>query len=221
MKTLSIKLLAGLALCASVQTNAAGVYITEWMYSGDGGEFVELTNLSGGDIDFSGWSYDDESRLPSTFDLSGFGIVANGESVIFTEDSAVQFRTDWGLDASVKVLGGVSNNLGRGDEINIYGAFNGSTFPLIDTLLYGDEDITGTIRTKDISGNPISNAALGANDATLWVLSSVGDIYSSYTSLNGDIGNPGAYNPIPVPAAVWFFGTALLGFAGFRSRIAK
>lgn len=214
-------LIAAMSLSAGAHAISAdsGVYITEWMYSGNGGEFVELTNLSGGDIDFTGWSYDDDSQVAGTFDLSGFGIVADGESVIFTEDDAAIFRSDWSLNSSVKVLGGVSNNIGRGDEINIYGAFDGTTFPLIDTLTYGDNDFPGTIRTKDISGNPSTESALGANDVSLWVLSSLGDMFGSYESSNGDIGNPGSYSAVPVPAAVWLFGSALLGLISQRKRV--
>jgi len=153
-----------MAISSQVSASTSGLFITEWMYSGNGDEFVELTNLSGSSIDFSGLSYDDESRLPATFDLSGFGMVANGESVIFTEATVAGFKTDWSLAASVKVLGSVSNNIGRNDEINIYGAFNGSSFPLIDSLTYGDGDFSGTIRTKEVSGRPNSMTALGAND---------------------------------------------------------
>ncbi len=214
-----ISMAVAAALAFSSQAQASGVYITEWMYSGNGEEFVELTNLSGGDVDFTGWSYDDESRVPATFDLSGFGIVADGESVIFTEDNAANFRAAWSLDASVKVLGGVSNNIGRNDEINIYGAFDGLSFPVIDTLLYGDSSyVPGSIRTKDISGNPINTAALGVNDALQWQHSSIGDAYGSYMSAAGDIGNPGSYNPVPVPAAVWLLGSGLLGLVGVARR---
>lgn len=213
--------IAALALSASAQAIVApttGVYITEWMYSGSDEEFVELTNLSGSTVDFAGWSYDDDSRLPGTFDLSGFGLVAPGESVIFTESNAAIFRLAWGLDASVKVLGDVSNNLGRNDEINIYGAFDGATFPVVDLLTYGDEDFPGSPRTKDISANPMSMAALGANDPTQWVSSAVGDAFGSWTSLSGDVGNPGSYSAVPVPAAAWLFGSALFGLLGLRRR---
>jgi len=207
---------AGLMLGGQASAATSGVFITEWMYSGNGGEFVELTNLSGSAVDFTGWSYDDESRLPGTFDLSGLGTVADGEAVIFTEDDAATFRADWGLDASVKVVGGVSNNIGRGDEINIYGAFDGATFPLVDSLTYGDEDFPGTIRTQEVSGRPSTLAALGANDVSLWVFSVVGDLDGSYLSANGDLGSPGTFNPVPVPAAVWLFGAGLAGLARMR-----
>ena len=166
LKTLTSAATLTLVLGAA-QANAAGIYITEWMYKGNGDEFIELTNLSGSAVDFSGWSYDDDSRTPGTFDLSGFGLVADGESVILTEANAADFRTDWGLDGAVRVLGGVSNNIGRSDEINIYESFNGSTFPLADVLTYSDEDFPGSIRTDEVSGNPGTLAALGANDVPI------------------------------------------------------
>lgn len=205
---------------SQASASSAGLNITEWMYSGNGAEFVELTNFSGGNIDFNGFSYDDSSRLPGTFDLSGFGIVANGESVIFTESTASDFRIDWNLNASVKVLGGVSNNIGRSDEINIYGVFDGSSFPLIDSLTYSDKNFPGTIRTKNISGRPGINLALGANDVSLWVLSSIGDIDNSYLSISGDIGSPGTSNisAIPVPAAAWLFASGVFGLISVGRR---
>ena len=222
-KTTTRMTLAALALAAASQANAvavSSVFITEWMYSGSGGEFIEFTNTGTTAVDFTGWSYDDDSRAPGTFDLSGFGVVAAGESVVITEDDAAQFRADWGLDSSVKVLGGYSNNIGRNDEINLYGAFDGVTFPLIDSLTYGDEDIPGSIRTKDVSGNPDSLAVLGVNDASQWVFSSQGDVYGSYLSANGDLGNPGSFNPVPVPAAVWLFVSGLAGLIGFKRKSA-
>ncbi|MDO8938292.1 MAG: lamin tail domain-containing protein [Methylicorpusculum sp.] len=210
--------LVAVLLLASNQASASGVrvHITEWMYSGNGGEYIEFTNLSGAGVDFTGWSFDDDSRLAGVFDLSGFGIVAHNESVIITEDTADNFREDWRLASTVKVLGGVTNNLGRNDEINLFNK-NGN---LIDRLAYGDQSFPGSIRTQRISGNPGSIAALGLNDPTLWALSSIGDLFNSYSSEIGDIGNPGqfAVSAVPVPAAVWFFGTALVGLASIKRR---
>lgn len=202
------------------QASAAGVYITEWAYQGGAGEFVELTNLGATAVNFSGWAFDDDSRITlaanGAFDLSGLGIVAAGESVLFTETDAESFRSYWGLSSSVKILGGVSNNLGRNDEINIYDNLG----QLVDRLAYGDQNFPGTIRTKTSSGRAIDQAALGANDPTQWVLSSVGDLEGSY-SVSGIIASPGqtSFAPaVPVPAAVWLFGSALLGLAGVARR---
>jgi predicted extracellular nuclease len=205
---------AAAVLLAAAQVYASGVYITEWMYSGANGEFVEFTNLSGSVVDFTGWSYADSSRLSGDVDLSSFGMVAAGESVILTETGADVFRTAWGLSSSIKVIGGnTKDNLGRNDEINLYDG-NGS---LVDRLTYGDQDISGSIRTQNVSGQPGSSAALGANDVNLWVFSEVGDAKGSYASISGDIGSPGT-TAVPVPGAAWLLGSGLAGLMGFVRR---
>ena len=202
-------LVAGPAVSA---TSAADIQITEWMYSGNGGEFIEFTNMGASAVDFAGWSYDDDSRLAGVFDLSGFGRVAVGESVIITESAAADFRADWSLAASVKVLGGYTNNLGRGDEINLFDA-GGS---LADRLAYGDQVFPGTVRTQNASGNPGSAADLAGSTVTAnWALASVGDGFGSYAAASGDIGNPGVYVAAPVPEpetyAMMLAGLALVG----------
>lgn len=195
-----------LAVAASAN---AGMTITEYMYSGTGGEFVEFTNLSGAPIDMTGWSYDDDSRIPGALDLSAFGIVMPGQSVLIAEDDEATFRSDWNLSASVLVIGGYTNNLGRNDEINLFDA-GGS---LAARLTYGDGDFAGTIRTQDFSGNPLASAE-GQNNINGWVLSAVGDSYGSYASVQGDVGNPGLY--IPTPGTIALIGLAGLGAARRR-----
>jgi hypothetical protein len=137
-------LAAAVVLFSATPVCASGVFITEWMYSGLNGEFIEFTNLSGTAVDFTGWSFDDDTRTPGSTDLSTFGMVAPGQSVILTEVEAAAFRAAWELSASILVLGGNSNNLGRNDEINLFDD-NGS---LVDRLTFGDQNIPGTIRTK-------------------------------------------------------------------------
>ena len=75
MKHTILALAAAAGLAQSAQAHAQ-VHITEWMYSGGSGEFIEFTNLGPAAVDFTGWSYDDESAIPGVFDLSGFGLVA-------------------------------------------------------------------------------------------------------------------------------------------------
>lgn len=191
-KNLGVVLALTLVSAMSLSASAAGVYITEWMYSGD--EFIEITNTGNTAVDMTGWSYDDDSRTAGTLSLSGFGIVAAGESVIISESLASEFRTTWGLAASVKVVGGNTANLGRADEINIYDTANN----LVDRLTYNDQTGKGP-RTQNISGN-IPPAALGTTgNATNAVLSFVGDAYGSKTA-SGFTANPGSY--IPEPASM-------------------
>lgn len=216
LSRLSLALLAGTVFLTLTSQAMAGLVITEWMYKGDGGEFFELTNTGDGAIDLSGWYFLDSHTDTNTFDLSSLGTVAAGESVIVTEDSASTFSSDWGLDASVKVLGGLGDaygyNIGGSDTINIYDASDS----LVDSLTYEKD----TIATNGASGNPIDLAALGADDDSLWVLSAVGDEYGSWASVLGDVGNPGVFtlSSVPVPGAVWLLGSGLLGIVGVRHR---
>jgi predicted extracellular nuclease len=209
MKKLIIMALAMLVI-AIPAANAAVVEITEWCYSGNDGEFIEFTNVSGANIDFTGWSFDDDSRVWGTIDLSGFGIVAPGECVILTEIDAATFRSNWNLAPWIKIIGGNTANLGRNDEINIY---SGST--LIDRLTFGDQSFPGTPRTQYKSCN-IPKTDFGYTTAqTTWTLASVGDSFNSWIGKHGDIGSPGV---IPEPSSVLALSTALVGFVGFCHR---
>lgn len=212
-------LAAAAALWAAAPAFAQNVQITEWMYSGNGGEFIEFTNMGSSAVDFSGWSYDDDSRTPGVFDLSAFGLVGAGESVVITEDAEATFRTAWGLDAAVKVIGSYTNNIGRSDEINLYGAGGVQ----IDQFAYSDEGFPGTIRTQGASGNPLSLAALVPTAVTAdWVLASAGDNFGSYASAHGDFGNPGTliFAPVPEPASIALLlaGLGVVGAAARRRR---
>ena len=138
-----------LGLLLTIAPLAQGqIVITEWMYAGANGEFIEFTNVGNDAVDMTGWSCDDSSQLPGTVDLSAFGVVAPGESVVLTEAPAADFATAWGL-SGVGIIGDLSTNLGRNDQINLYDA--GSA--LVDQLSFGDEDYPGTPRAKDASCN--------------------------------------------------------------------
>jgi predicted extracellular nuclease len=205
--------LAVFAVCAlRAEPAQAVVQITEWMYNPLGassGEFVEITNRGAAAVDMTNWSFDDSSRTAGSFSLASLGLLGAGESALITELTAANFRTEWGLAAFVKVVGGNTQNLSRGDEINIYDASSA----LVDRLTYDDQG-SGNVdgpRTQGISGNPPTLAALGANNASLWVLSTAGDAYGSAASVSADIGNPGKFLLVPEPAgAVIVWGLAAL-----------
>ncbi len=176
----------------------ADMRITEWAYSASNGEFIEFTNVGASPISLVGWSYDDDSRLAGVVDLSAFGTVEPGESVILTEAVEADFRLAWGLPSLVKVIGGNTTNLGRNDEINLFDA--GST--LVDRLTFGDQTFVGSIRTQNFSGNPGTPGVLGTNNVFGWVLSASGDSFGSVFSSFGDVGNPGVYVPEPSSLAL-------------------
>ncbi len=204
-----------LALClawAGPPARAAMV-ITEWAYQGNGGEYMEFTNMGGSSVDMTGWSYDDNTEVAGSVDLSSFGVVAPGESVILTDLTAAAFRTEWSLAASVKVIGENLQNLGRADEINLYDNANNR----IDWLAYNDQGSEGGPRTNLASANPATLAAVGAHDAHLWILSVPGDTFASRTSANGGVGNPGVFTLVPEPAGALLLGAAAPALLG-RSR---
>jgi predicted extracellular nuclease len=170
------------------------IQITEYLYVSNGStqrEFVELTNVGTTAIDLTDWSFDDNTQISGSFSIGDFGMVAPNESVIITETIALDFRTNWNLAESVKVIGGLNQGLGRNDEINIYD----NTGALVDRLTYGDEDFPGTVRARNASAWTTSNNLDTFTINAGWVLSSAGDVQNSVTATNGDIGSPGTFVP--------------------------
>jgi hypothetical protein len=207
-----------LAIAAALVANSASaaVYITEWQYNGS--EYIEFTNMSKFPVDMTNWSFDDDSRNPGTVDFTPFGVIGAGQSFILAEAEEAAFRLEWGLPESVKVIGGNQTNFGSNDEINLY-------FPtdaLADRLNYGHAaaDTPGSIQTLNISGNPITVAALGANDVYQWELGSLGDRHGTYMALSGVLGNPGYYvDAVPEPASLGLLLAACVtALVGFRRR---
>jgi len=223
MRQFSCWAAAGALLLHSGFGHAAtsGVAISEWMYNpvGSPGEFVELTNFGPTAVDFANWSFDDNTEQPGSESLAAFGIVQPGQSVVFTEAAADAFRSAWGLSAGVEVIGGITNNLGRSDEINIY---NGNT--LVDRLTFNDQG-SGSVkgpRTQGTSGRPGSAAVIGTNNASGWVLSAVGDVEGAWKSTGGDIGSPGRtsfhVSAVPEPASGALFGAGFVLLAAASRR---
>lgn len=207
MRIATRAVLSGLALASAA---SAQVRITEYLYDGVSGEYVEFTNVGAAAIDMTGWSFEDNNHPAgsvSYYSLSPIGNIQPGESIILTQALEADFRAAWSLPASVRVLDQLgtiaSHNLGRNDTINLLDA----SLNIVDVLRYGDQDFPGSVRATGRSANPLTPAALGANDPYQWVLATAGDSYGSYPSAGGESGNPGTY--VPEPASL-----ALLGIAG-------
>lgn len=172
--------------------STGGMRISEWMYSGASGEFIEFTNMSEANVDMTGWSFDDDRATAGAFDLSAFGVVEPGESVVLTEAVAEEFRVAWGLPGSVRIVGdlGVTggHNIGRNDVLNLYD----ETGDVVDRLAYGDQVFPGSVRTNGASGQACCEF-FGQNDVFTWELSELGDHFGSFAAITGELGTPGSY----------------------------
>lgn len=199
-------LVAGCIVLFLVPAASGDVVISEWMYSGTDGEFIEFTNVGPDPVDMTDWSYSDSDAAPGDL-LFGtvFGIIQPGESVILTEAVEADFRLAWALSDTIKILGSNTNsNLGRNDMINLYDAAGS----LVDSLSYGDQTYEYTPRTQNRSCN-IPATDYGYDVAqTTWVLASDGDEYGSWVSTGYDKGSPGLV--IPEPAALVLLAASLL-----------
>lgn len=165
-----------------------GMRFTEYLYSGGSGEFAELTNVGNSAVDMTGWSFDDSSATSGVLDLSSFGTVMPGESVIITDASAVDFATEWGL-SGVKILGDNSvAKLGRNDSMHVFD----SAGTLIDRLAYGDERYEYSVKAKDESAY-VCSGMVGQDSAFGYRESEVGDTQMSFSSTGGDLGSPGNF----------------------------
>ena len=174
---------------------AADITITEFAYggkasgatSGTDGEYVELTNTGGAPQDLTGWTYDNSAATAATgLSLTGLGTVAPGESVIVTDLTAAEFRTEWGLVAGVKVLSnGKTHTLNSGpNSIHVYD----STGTEVDSVSYA----SGFLSAKGLSAwVDAAHAGAGAG-TTGWTVSTVGDPEGSWTSVTGSVGSPAA-----------------------------
>lgn len=245
-RILASLLITALTLTASAPAFAA-VRITEFLsegqgdaLSGNGGrrqrEFFELTNLGSETVDVSNWSYNDNNAndphsfsSPNTTGNYGPGItsIAPGESVIFTQMPAADFRTLWNLPSTVQVYSYLQlSNLGNADTINIYNSSTQNASTLVDSLTY-DSLPDASMRASGISRNrPLDNTDTQYPNSA-WVLSALSDPYGSHLSPNAptfsgyetysypELANPGTYPlaPLPEPSTtLLLLPTTLLAF---------
>ncbi len=186
-----IRAALAVALTASA---AAQISVTEFMYSGLDGEFIELTNVSASPVDLTGWSLDDQTNDPGTFDLSGAGVLASGASIVITDRLATNFGAAWGLSGVIVLGGNATAPIGRNDSIYVYDDLD----QIVDLIEYGDEAFPGSVRTLGASAHTCTSA-VGINDIYRWTLAEAGDAWSSVASTNGDIGSPGTHVVVDCP----------------------
>lgn len=194
--------IAGLANIAVAST----VWINEIHYdnaSTDTGEFVEIAGTAGTDL--SGWTvalYNGANgALYDTINLSG---VIDSDGALAFFQAGIQNGAPDGL-ALVDDLGGLVQFL------SYEGAF---------TAIGGPAD---GLASTDIGVSESSTTPVGQS----LQLTGTGSAYSDFTWAGPATATPGAPNlnqtldvggVVPVPAAVWLFGSGLLGLIGVAGR---
>jgi hypothetical protein len=107
MKKFTLLFVSIFAIC-TISSAQAVLRITEVMSSGGTADWIEISNIGDANADITGYKIDDGSfSFATSLPLNGVTSIAAGESVIFGESGsatfATDFRTFWGIDASVQV----------------------------------------------------------------------------------------------------------------------
>ena len=169
------------------------------------GEWFELHNLSGNSLDLNGITMSDDDTDLHVVDFGGPLIINPNDYLVFGRN------------------GNTSSNGGYAADY-VYSGFtlsNGSDEIILST---GSVEIVRLEYTSGFSETGVSRELAGTVgfllDGTDYALST-----SPYG--DGDLGTPGVAGgsswtlvttPVPVPAAVWLFGTGLVGLMGVVRR---
>jgi hypothetical protein len=217
-------LYAGTFLISTATSAHAAVLINEIDYDqpgSDTAEFIELFNSAANTVSLDGYTLElingSSGSAYSTFDLSGLTIAANNYLVLC--DNTVTVAN---CDRDIASSGWIQNGGADGDAIAL-----SSASALIDTVTYEN---TGSYLGYYAEGNSFTSD--DSNTITMSIARLPNGMDSNFNA--GDFGSacitPGSANiggtgdcslsvsPVPVPAAVWLFGSGLLGLIGISRR---
>jgi hypothetical protein len=219
-----IAFVAGLLIAAppAHAADPAKLVITELAYGGNAaytgdpgdGEYVELTNVGGTAQDVSGWFFNSSASttitapaptagrsLASLADGSGTNaVVAPGESVIITDLAPADFRAEWGLKPSVKVVNDGAFTLKKSGSVYVS---NGSV--ILDQVSYDLSkpgkgvsawlSATNLADQQTAAGSTFAFAAAATGTSNGWTVAALADSEGSWNSASGSprsVGSPGA-----------------------------
>jgi Lamin Tail Domain len=204
----------------SFSTSHAALVINEIDYDQpgtDSAEFVELFNNGSGPLALDGYHLDlingGDSSVYGSFDLSGMSIDAGGYLVI-CGDSFIVARCNLGsLPATNLIQNGAPDGVAL---------FNDTV--LLDSLSYEGAIATYTegSATTVVDSN-VFDMSLARIPNGVDTNDNLADFVSGcLTPGSANIAGTGncTVNPVPVPAAVWLFGSGLLGLVGIAKKSA-
>jgi hypothetical protein len=209
---------------ATATSTHSAVVINEIDYDqpgSDTAEFIELFNSSPNPVLLDGYTLDlvngSSGSVYSTFDLSGLTISANGY-VVLCNNTAIVANCDRDMAAS----GWIQNGGTDGDAVALLLASI-----IVDSVAYEN---TGSYLGHYAEGNSFTLA--DSNTITMSIARLPDGFDSNFNA--DDFGSacitPGSANisgsgdcsvsvsPVPVPAAIWLFGSGLVGLVGISRR---
>jgi hypothetical protein len=221
---LATLLCAGTVCISAATSTHAAVVINEIDYDqpgSDTAEFIELFNSAINTVPLDGYTLDlingSSGSIYSTFDLSGLTIAANGYLVLCDSTLAVA-----NCDHDIGTSGWIQNGGADGDAIALTSAGT-----LIDAVTYEN---TGSYLGYYAEGNSFTGD--DSNTVVMSIARLPNGLDSNYNAADfgsacitpgsANIGGTGdcshSVSPVPVPAAIWLFGSGLVGLIGISRR---
>jgi len=154
----------------------------------------------------------------STTDPSGFNTVGPGSNQSFINEPGLEGTTALSPDLRVDFLNGAVTNLSFGFAVDTFGSgVDGVSFSIFDS---SDTLLNSTFQFGNYS-LPSSSFPEGFVDLSFLGIASYAIFDFSNNSAPRYIIDDFTLSPVPVPAAAWLFGSALLGFFGFSRKKAN
>jgi len=219
---LNVLACASSVIIGSIAFNShAAIIINEIDYDqpgADTAEFIELFNTGTSDVSLNDYSIDlinqNASSIYKNINLSGFNISANGYFVICGDASLVAncdysftSASSWFQNGTKDAIG-LYNNLTLLDSLSYEG--------LVTPFTEGDALIAKDNNSDIVSLSRITNGIDSNNNNLDFQL---GCITPGSANIAGT-GNcsVSSISAVPLPAAVWLFGSGLIGLVGFARR---
>ena len=193
---------------------------------------IDFNTLTSGSTSFSFDGDGDfiDDVIFSTTDPLGFNTVGPGSNQSFINEPGLEGTTLLSPDLRVDFLNGAVTNLSFGFAVdNSQDGVDGVTFSIFDssdallnlTTQLGYYTLPDGVNSSSFPEGFVDLSFLGIASYAIFDFSNNSAPRYIIDNLTGTFGSTEDISPIPVPAAAWLFGSALLGFFGFSRKKAN